>query len=126
LDMLAANPRPGLSQQARQHPWFTAWKTGTSWSYRDAWTAGVVGSYVLVVWAGNFDGSPNPALVGIQTAAPLWWRIAEGLPAVTTMPEQYRLPPEGLAQVDVCTASGDLPNDACRSEEHTSELQSRE
>lgn len=113
LDMLAANPRPGLSQQARQHPWFTAWKTGTSWSYRDAWTAGVVGSYVLVVWAGNFDGSPNPALVGIQTAAPLWWRIAEGLPAVTTMPEQYRLPPEGLAQVDVCTASGDLPNDAC-------------
>ena len=113
LSMLAENPRPSVSQHAQPHPWFTAWKTGTSWSFRDAWTAGVVGSYVLVVWAGNFDGSSNPALIGIKTAAPLWWRIAEALPAVTRHSQEYRRPPEGLARVEICTASGELPNEAC-------------
>ena len=36
--------------------WPVAWKTGTSWGFRDAWSAGVVGPYVLVVWIGDFDG----------------------------------------------------------------------
>ena len=37
-----------------------AWKTGTSFSYRDAWCAGVFDNYVLVVWVGNFDGAVQP------------------------------------------------------------------
>lgn len=117
LEMLAQKPRPGVSSQARPHPWFTAWKTGTSWSFRDAWTAGVVGPYVLVVWNGNFDGSANPALVGIKTAAPLWWRIAEALPNVVgKQPEhsqRQRPQPAGVRKVEICAASGDLPNSAC-------------
>lgn len=113
LDMLAQNPAPNISPQALQHPWFTAWKTGTSWSLRDAWTAGVVGSYVLIVWAGNFDGSSNQDLVGIKTAAPLWWRIADGLPRITAQPEQLRPVPSNLQKVDFCAASGDLPNSLC-------------
>jgi len=50
-------------------------KTGTSYSFRDAWTAGVFDHYVLVVWVGNFDGKPNSALVGRSAAAPLFFSI---------------------------------------------------
>ena len=48
LDMLRDNPRPDLAYSATSRvP--VAWKTGTSWGFRDAWTAGVFGPYVLVV-----------------------------------------------------------------------------
>ena len=52
-------------------------KTGTSNGFRDAWTAGVVGPYVLVVWVGNFDNTPNPLLVGGDVAAPLFTDITQ-------------------------------------------------
>ena len=71
LRMLEQNPRPDTQLPASPP---TAWKTGTSWGFHDAWTAGVVGNYVLVVWVGNFDNTANPAFVGIQTAAPLFLR----------------------------------------------------
>ncbi len=58
-----------------------AWKTGTSWGFRDAWTVGVFGPYALAVWVGNFDGSSNAALVGVQTAAPLFFHIVDGIHA---------------------------------------------
>ena len=51
-----------------------AWKTGTSFSYRDAWCAGVFDNDVLVVWVGNFDGTSNPHFVGRTAAAPLLFR----------------------------------------------------
>ncbi|MBI2380525.1 MAG: penicillin-binding protein 1C [Gammaproteobacteria bacterium] len=113
LDMLKDNPRPdGLPAGARS--WTTAWKTGTSWGFRDAWTAGVVGHYVLVVWAGNFDGHGNPALVGIDTAAPLFFRIADALPLnLARTPDRLLQPPRGLQHVEVCAASGELPNAWC-------------
>ncbi len=112
LDMLSAHPRPdGGRPPARA--WFTAWKTGTSWGFRDAWTAGVVGPYVLVVWLGNFDGRGNPALVGIDAAAPLWQAIADALPLASNEREPPRALPPGLKQVDICSASGDLPNAWC-------------
>src|SRR5690554_170860 len=113
LDMLSQNTPPHLNKRSQQHPWFTAWKTGTSWSFRDAWTAGVVGSYVLIIWTGNFDGSANPGLIGIKSAAPLWWRIAEALPNAVPTPEQKRQPPSELVKVEICEASGELPNDIC-------------
>jgi len=89
------------------------WKTGTSWGFRDAWTAGIFGSYVLVVWVGNFDGSSNPAFVGVQAAAPLFFRIVDAIGATRKLVEPaYRQPPR-LEHVDVCSASGDLPNAEC-------------
>jgi penicillin-binding protein 1C len=111
LDMLANNPRPDTGLPAVPA---VAWKTGTSWGFRDAWTAGVFGRYVLVVWIGNFDGSGNPAFIGIRTAAPLFFRIVDALRAQQLDPAPPpRLPPARLAQVEVCTASGDLPNADC-------------
>lgn len=111
LDMLQANPRPDTGQRAFPP---VAWKTGTSWGFRDAWTAGVFGRLVLVVWVGNFDGSGNPAFVGVQTAAPLFFQIvdslrSQGLAAPAPDPSG-RL---NLSRVDVCKASGDLPNADC-------------
>jgi penicillin-binding protein 1C len=113
LDMLRSTPRPddAFAQHRGNVP--VAWKTGTSWGFRDAWTAGVFGPYVLVVWVGNFDGSGNPAFVGVQAAAPLFFRVVDAIGATRKLVEPaYRQPPR-LEQVDVCSASGDLPNAEC-------------
>lgn len=53
------------------------WKTGTSSSFRDAWTAGIFGDYVLIVWVGNFDGTPNNAFSGARTAVPIYFALAD-------------------------------------------------
>ena len=111
IQMLRTNQRPDTGEVAMPP---VAWKTGTSWGFRDAWTAGVFGRHVLVVWVGNFDGSGNPAFVGIQTAAPLFFRIVDSLRAQgLDKPEPDGPPPKGVTRIEVCTASGDLPNDLC-------------
>ena len=116
LDMLRHNPRPGEDESYNSGgpiSWPISWKTGTSWGFRDAWSIGTVGPYVLAVWIGNFDGRGNPAFVGIDAAAPLFFRIADSLylhqPSITPPP----IPPAGVSQVSVCSASGDLPNAWC-------------
>ena len=48
-------------------------KTGTSYRFRDAWTAGFFGDYVLVVWYGNFDGSDGN-FIGRENAAPIFFQ----------------------------------------------------
>ena len=112
LDMLRSNPRPDTGVAAFPR---VAWKTGTSWGFRDAWTAGLFGRYALVVWVGNFDGSSNPAFVGVQTAAPLFFSIVDSLRSQGLDPgEMARATPAGVSRVEVCAASGDLPNDDCR------------
>lgn len=111
LDMLRQTPRPDTFAPARPA---IAWKTGTSWGFRDAWTAGVFGRYVLVVWVGNFNGNSNPAFVGIEAAAPLYLRIVDALRAEKLDPgEVAHTQPPNLQRQQVCVASGDLPNDAC-------------
>lgn len=113
-DILKDNPRPDevMAQGAARLP--VAWKTGTSWGFRDAWSAGLFGPYVLVVWVGNFDGSSNPAFVGVQAAAPLFFEIVDGVQAQQPGLKEpaWRVPPN-LVRVEVCTASGDLPNAEC-------------
>gem|GEM_PF-3492603 len=110
-DMLRQSPRPDTFAPARPA---VAWKTGTSWGFRDAWTAGVFGRFVLVVWVGNFDGSSNPSLVGIEAAAPLFFRIVDALRAEKLDPgPMAAVQPGNLKRIDVCAASGDLPNADC-------------
>ncbi len=112
--MLRENPRPDAQAVRAQGDVHVAWKTGTSWGFRDAWTAGIFGHYVLVVWVGNFDSSSNPAFVGIQSAAPLFFRMFDALhSAEPTMRDLTLRPPSGVTRVAVCTASGDLPNADC-------------
>ena len=114
-DMLRHNPRPDedgtIPVRSR---WPVAWKTGTSWGFRDAWTAGVIGPYVLVVWIGNFEGQGNPSFVGVDAAAPLFFRIADALNLLrANEPVPPSVPPKGVSRVAVCAASGDLPNVYC-------------
>jgi penicillin-binding protein 1C len=114
LDMLRQNPRPDSGEPDRYK---TAWKTGTSWGFHDAWTIGVSGNNVLAVWIGNFDGKSNPSFIGIKTAAPLFFQILDSLRHQRLLNPQTELeamPPRGLTKVKVCTASGDLPNQYCK------------
>jgi penicillin-binding protein 1C len=116
LDMLRRNPRPdAVGVNAGGHMQAIAWKTGTSYAFRDAWTVGVFGPYVLAVWVGNFDGSGNPALVGRQAAAPLFFEIADALPVDPADRNLNTAPPHdlNLVQVDVCASTGDLPGRYC-------------
>ena len=113
-DMLRQNPRPDAGALATASSSPVYWKTGTSWGFRDAWSAGVFGPYVLVVWLGNFDGSGNPALVGVDAAAPLFFDIVDGLRAAhVDLAEPARKWPLNLKRVEICRASGDLPNQYC-------------
>jgi penicillin-binding protein 1C len=113
-DMLRQNPRPDAGVLAASANLPVYWKTGTSWGFRDAWSAGLVGPYVLVVWLGNFDGSGNPALVGVEAAAPLFFDIVDGLRAAhVNLAEPAHKWPLNLKRVEICRASGDLPNAWC-------------
>lgn len=58
-----------------------AWKTGTSFGFRDAWAVGVTGRYTLGVWVGRPDGTPNPGFFGANVAAPLLHDLVSALPA---------------------------------------------
>jgi len=112
LEMLKSNPRPDTGLPAQPA---VSWKTGTSWGFRDAWAAGVFGRYVMVVWAGNFDGEGNPALVGVSAAAPLFFNIVDALREEgLLLADKPRVPPSGLTRVEVCAATGDLPNAWCK------------
>ncbi|WP_170948921.1 penicillin-binding protein 1C [Arsukibacterium tuosuense] len=116
LDMLRQHPRVQsglLSELTVQHP--VAWKTGTSYAFRDAWAIGLSGDYVLAVWLGNFDGSSNPNLVGRTAAGPLFFELMALLP--DNAPENTRLfsaaASLNLKKVPLCRRSGDLPNKYC-------------
>jgi len=113
-DMLKDNPRPGELSAARPGPLSVYWKTGTSYGFHDAWTIGIFGPYVLAVWIGNFDGAGNPAFVGVQVAAPLFFQVVDAIEAQEpALAEPVRSFPPNLTTVEVCTASGDLPNVDC-------------
>lgn len=116
LDMLQHNPRPDgeAAAIALRTRWPVAWKTGTSWGFRDAWSAGVAGPYVLTVWIGDFAGKGNPAFVGVDAAAPLFFHITDALNAARPAEAVEPLaPPRGVKRVAVCVDSGDLPNVYC-------------
>jgi penicillin-binding protein 1C len=114
LDILSHNPRPGELEEGSSTGRAVAWKTGTSWGFRDAWSAGIVGSYVLVVWVGNFDGSGNPSFVGLKAAAPLFFTLADAIDSTAPSPPAPGFTiPMNVRRVEVCAASGDLPNADC-------------
>lgn len=112
LEMLKTNPRPDTAAPSQPA---VAWKTGTSWGFRDAWSIGIFDNYVMAVWIGNFDGEGNPAFVGVQAAAPLFFQIVDALRSQhLLLPANPAIPPPGITRIEVCAATGDLPNPECR------------
>jgi penicillin-binding protein 1C len=88
-----------------------AWKTGTSWGRRDAWSIGFDGRYTIGVWIGNFSGQGAPELSGATMAVPLLFDLFNGLEKGKARIPMAR--PKGLAQRTVCAETGDLPSANC-------------
>ena len=77
----------------------------------------MAGNDVLAVWVGNFDGKPNPAFIGIKTAAPLFFQVLDSLRhqrLLSPTSAMEALTPRHISKVKVCAASGDLPNQYCK------------
>lgn len=86
-----------------------AWKTGTSFGFKDAWAVGVTKKYAIGVWAGNADGEGRPGLTGLQAAAPLLFDVLDVLPKT----EWFATPYDELTEVSVCITSGHLAGVYC-------------
>ncbi|WP_243662562.1 penicillin-binding protein 1C [Plasticicumulans lactativorans] len=77
----APPPPEAVAAEAQREPRRIAYKTGTSYGFRDAWAIGFDGAHTVGVWVGRADGSPSPGQFGRNTAAPLLWRVFDLLPA---------------------------------------------
>ena len=80
-----------------------AWKTGTSYGFRDAWAVGVAGRYTMGVWIGRPDGTPNPGFFGANIAAPLLQQIALAMPRSAPLP---RTRPADVTTATICWPLG--------------------
>lgn len=94
-----------LFQTSRQ----VAWKTGTSFGYRDAWAVGVTPRYAVGVWVGNADGEGRPGLIGVDMAAPVLFEILELLPGGRWFDPPY----DDMAEAAVCRLSGYRAGEYC-------------
>ncbi|GBC61323.1 penicillin-binding protein 1C [Desulfonema ishimotonii] len=106
--ILQENRRPDLPagrlslDRSRQ----VAWKTGTSYGFRDAWTIGVTDRYTVGIWVGRPDGAPSPGQYGRATAAPLLFHIVDSLP------RQYGPSPpvpDSVDRAEICWPLGTRP-----------------
>ncbi len=86
-----------------------AWKTGTSFGFRDAWAVGVTPRYVVGVWAGNADGEGWPGLVGVFAAAPILFDVFDLLGTSKWFDPPY----DEMKKNIVCRQSGYLALDIC-------------
>lgn len=84
-----------------------AWKTGTSFGFRDAWALGVTDRYTMGVWIGRPDGTPNPGYFGANSAAPLLKDLAAALgPSASRQQLAPRQIPVGVQPVAICWPLG--------------------
>lgn len=86
-----------------------AWKTGTSFGNRDAWSIGVTPEYVVGVWVGNASGEGRTGLTGIGVAAPILFDIFKTLPPTSW----FRTPVEEMVKIPVCRYSGYRASPIC-------------
>ena len=107
----------GLTRPTNQLGWSgfssakqVAWKTGTSFGFKDAWAIGLTDHYVVGVWAGNADGDGRPGLTGVGVAAPLMFDVAGILKDSYTYPNATA----SAVKVKVCAESGYPVSEICR------------
>lgn len=87
-----------------------AWKTGTSYGFRDGWAVGLTPRYVVGVWTGNAGGEGRPGLTGIEAAAPVLFDVFNTLP----VSPWFAMPYSEMQQIAVCKSSGMRLSDACQ------------
>lgn len=120
MDILKDNPPPKAYKKtplARQsaNTNHIAWKTGTSYGFRDAWAIGISGDFVVAVWVGNFNGQGNPAFVGRTAAGPLLFDIFQAINPEKGWQIDHAFAPDqrNLKKIAVCANTGDLPGRYC-------------
>ncbi len=106
-----ARPDLPVDWQNTPHMPKIAWKTGTSYGRRDAWSIGYNRKYTIGVWVGNFSGEGIPELNGADKAAPLLFRIFNAVDYDSE--EDWYHMPDGLGFRYICSESGKEPNDYC-------------
>jgi penicillin-binding protein 1C len=98
-----------IDWQAIQTMQTIAWKTGTSYGFRDAWAVGVTPRYAIGVWVGNASGAGRPNLTGARTAGPVMFDIFEMLPSSGW----FQLPEGEFIEAEICRQSGHLRGRFC-------------
>ena len=86
-----------------------AWKTGTSYGFRDAWAVGVTPKYLVAVWTGNANGEGRPGLTGARTSAQVMFDLFNILPATGW----FETPYGALVEAAICRESGQLKGMYC-------------
>ncbi|MGY6647581.1 penicillin-binding protein 1C [Wenyingzhuangia sp. IMCC45574] len=86
-----------------------AWKTGTSFGNKDAWSIGVNKKYAVGIWVGNADGEGIAELTGVKNAAPVMFDVFESLPNN----QWFDTPWDALQEIEVCAISGHKPTELC-------------
>jgi penicillin-binding protein 1C len=106
--ILEANPRPGYASDTFDTSGKprVAWKTGTSYGFRDAWAIGATRRYTLGVWIGRPDGTPMPGQYGAVTALPLLFEAVDSLPRRAGGVLPLDAPPESVRSAQVCWPLG--------------------
>jgi len=117
LDILQGSSTPAgvAAQRSVREGRKIAFKTGTSYGYRDAWTVGVSVDYTVAVWVGRPDGGSMPGAMGLNSAAPLMFRLFDLLPpdhGARRLPGNLnhvllqRQPPPALTRLDDANPAG--------------------
>ncbi|MBK5278181.1 MAG: penicillin-binding protein 1C [Bacteroidia bacterium] len=86
-----------------------AWKTGTSFGFRDGWAVGVNPDYAVGIWVGNADGEGRPGLTGTETAAPILFDVFSSLPGNSW----FKHPVSEMENISVCRVSGQRATEHC-------------
>jgi len=115
-EILTTLTRPDLpnNYQSSMHIPKIAWKTGTSYGRRDAWSIGYNMNYTIGVWVGNFSGDGVPELTGADMATPLLFDIFNTLDYNSG--NKWFAEPEDLDFRLVCSESGKVPDEFCQSQ----------
>ena len=112
-EILEEHGRPGVREDVfdRGGRARVAWKTGTSYGFRDAWALGGTTRYTVGVWVGRPDGTPLPGQYGAITALPLLFEVVDSLPR-SPGDGRRRALPDDVVRVDVCWPLGTPPDPA--------------
>ncbi|GLB48295.1 penicillin-binding protein 1C [Neptunitalea sp. Y10] len=104
-------PEDEVSWQYFESSTEIAWKTGTSFGNKDAWSIGLTKDYVVGIWVGNADGEGRPQITGVSSAAPILFDVFDVLPKTTW----FKKPLDELIERSICTQSGYLASSICPS-----------
>ncbi|OQX97831.1 MAG: penicillin-binding protein 1C [Bacteroidetes bacterium 4572_128] len=86
-----------------------AWKTGTSYGFRDAWAVGTTAKFTVGIWVGNADGEGRPNLTGISYASPILFDVFKLLPKSNW----FSIPYDDMKEIEICRKSGYKASEIC-------------